>query len=171
MNCPIGECGAPTLEVGRYAGLLCLDHALTAAGAKPRARVESRAEALRAHERLHQAFKARNRHLTDLGPVRGAQGPSRATLEKSDPTLLAAIATVMTQLEASIVHIGPRYGTLPPGERPIALGDDPRLPCAQCGTTSTRIARAPYGVGGDTVWILCNAADACMARARKAKAA
>jgi hypothetical protein len=84
------------------------------------------------------------------------------------PGEITAMACAMKHLDAALVRIERRYGDLPAGVTPITARHDPARPCDQCG--STRTARAPYGLGGDTVWILCNNADACMGRLRKLKA-
>lgn len=153
------------MEVGHYAGILCLPHALVAAKARaPKA--PDRSEALAAHEKLHRAFKAQNRHLELLAPVVGAQAPAPG--EELAPEVLQAIAATMRGLGARYVRTERTYGdrgttTVKASADMVVLGA-----CATCGTTSPRIKRALFGVGAH-VWVLCTSLDTCMARLRKAK--
>jgi hypothetical protein len=84
--------------------------------------------------------------------------------------MVSAIVSVLTLIPGSeVLNVGPRYGNLPPGEAPLTEAHDPLQPCALCGTTSKRIARAPYGIGGDQVWVLCKTQAGCMTRLRALK--
>lgn len=153
-------CKAEAMSEGRYAGVLCLACALVASGArKPRREVAAE------HRAIHEAFRANNRVLADLGPTTAPA--STVAAAPPDADTLAAVVALMA-IGARPVRTLRRCGDLPPVVRPIEQGDDPLNPCALCGTASTGIKRAPYGTG-DHVWVLCMSPDTCMARARKAK--
>lgn len=160
-------CSSPALEVGRYAGRLCVPHALIAAGVRqPSARAEQRRNALAAHDDLHKAFKARNRTLTDGGPQRSPRAVV-APAEAADPAMLEAIANVMQGLGGRFVRIGPRYGDMPPMRASIKPKG---MACETCG--SSRAVRSVYGVpsaNGVLQIVQCTNQDTCLARARASR--
>lgn len=159
--CLAPACPEPPLGQGHWP-FLCSTHALALARLKPK----DRSPALAAHDALHAAFKARNRHLASLGPEGGAQAPARA-IAPIEPAMLNAIANVMAGLGARLVRVEPRYGDLPGTMRKVEPMH-PKAPCQTCGSTNSR--RAQYGLGGMQVWVMCTVQDACYARLRKAKA-
>ncbi len=165
MTCANPRCAGQALGAGHWP-YLCANCALTLLGLR-QPPPKGRAEVLAAHEAIHRAFKARNRELTHLAPPRAPA--QAAVVAPPEADTLAAVLALLA-VGAKPVRVDRRYGDRAPTAVPIGPEHDPiDNPCHQCG--STRTARAPYGVGGDTVWILCKAGDACYARLRKAKAA
>lgn len=157
MTCAMPACEATALGAGHWP-FLCAPHGLLLA-------TDDRTAALEAHEAIHRAFKAHNRHLDDLAPRRALRA-AEDHREAPDPDLIAAALLTMQMLGAAPLRTGPRYGPREPGRARTRYS--PTDPCAVCG--STRSARALFGMGdGRQTLFACTAADGCYARLRKSK--
>lgn len=167
-------CSAPALEVGHYAGALCLTHALVAAKAKA-VRIDPKATCYADGMSCTEPPVTTTPHGGYCQAHRpGMPTPTAhaaSTVGAMPTELLDAVLVAMRGLDARPIRAEPRYGTLNPTVRPITATDDPLEPCGLCGATSPRTKRAPYGLGGGQVWVLCQSMDQCMTRLRKAKAA